>query len=356
MKYNILKYSLLLNIVMTMGSGISVVSAAVDPFQLAIDDILRPPTVNRSTLADGSVVSTVVISGSYPTQAGTILSPDGRILRFTTESSLEANSNQYTPGYTTNNIPLKSVDYLDNSTRSLLQSSTSTLVDTFTQASIINQAYITTITDENNQSIIIPCIIANPCISASILRASNGNSFDLGSTTILPAISSVLAANTAIPIQSDSIWESRPPVLDTTPVGYTRIFTSEIVPGAKCQCITAPSTPNDDDGNKNVDIKWATGVACKGPVASRKYICEVPTGLAGFQWVFAQVIRFVINIVLLLGVLAVVGLGIAWSFAWGDDIKAKSILKTWAINIIIGLAILFFFRYILIFLAPWVYK
>jgi ABC-type uncharacterized transport system permease subunit len=64
----------------------------------------------------------------------------------------------------------------------------------------------------------------------------------------------------------------------------------------------------------------------------------------------------VINIVLLLGVLAVVGLGIAWSFAGGDDIKAKSTLKKWAVNIIIGLIILFFFTYILRFLAPWVYQ
>jgi hypothetical protein len=37
--------------------------------------------------------------------------------------------------------------------------------------------------------------------------------------------------------------------------------------------------------------------------------------MLGFQEVFAKIIRYVINIVLLLGVLAVVGLGIAWSFA-----------------------------------------
>jgi hypothetical protein len=63
-----------------------------------------------------------------------------------------------------------------------------------------------------------------------------------------------------------------------------------------------------------------------------------------------------VNMVLLLGVLAVVWLGIAWSFAGAEDVKAKSTLKTWAINIIIGLVILFLFRQILVFLAPWVYK
>ena len=122
-----------------------------------------------------------------------------------------------------------------------------------------------------------------------------------------------------------------------TPSSPNKIFTSESVPGADCVC--APDAVCD--GNE---------------VAKRKYICTVPTGLAGFQSVFAKLIRFVINIVLLLGVLSVVGLGIAWSFAWGDDVKAKSSLKKWAINIIIGLAILFFFRYILLFLAPWVYQ
>lgn len=59
---------------------------------------------------------------------------------------------------------------------------------------------------------------------------------------------------------------------------------------------------------------------------------------------------------MLLGVLAVVGLGIAWAWAGGDDVKMKSSLKHWAINVLIGLTILFLFRYILAFLAPWIYK
>ena len=93
-----------------------------------------------------------------------------------------------------------------------------------------------------------------------------------------------------------------------------------------------------------------------GIMTTKKYKCTVQAGLSGFQAVFAQIIRYAINIVLLLGVLAVVGLGIAWSFAGGDDVKMKSTLKTWAINIIVGLVILFMFRYILLFLAPWVYQ
>ncbi len=119
-------------------------------------------------------------------------------------------------------------------------------------------------------------------------------------------------------------------------------ITSEMVPGADCVCIK--------DG-----IPWAINVACPDSVTERKYQCTTMKGLAGFQSVFAQIIRYVINIVLLLGVLAVTGLGIVWSFAGGDDVKMKSTLKTWAINIVVWLIILFMFRYILMFLAPWIY-
>lgn len=113
-------------------------------------------------------------------------------------------------------------------------------------------------------------------------------------------------------------------------------ITSEKVPGASCECIA----------------EWG----CYVDVAKRKYECTSGKGLSGFQRTFAEIIRYAINIVLLLGVLAVAGLGIAWSFAGGDDIKMKSTLKKWAINIIVWLIILFMFGYILRFLAPWVYE
>lgn len=113
-------------------------------------------------------------------------------------------------------------------------------------------------------------------------------------------------------------------------------ITSEKVPWATCVC-------KDTKNSCNV-------------VETRKYECTTDSWMLWFQSVFAQIIRYVINIVLLLGVLAVVWLGIAWSFAGWDDVKMKSNLKSWAINIIIGLIILFMFRYILLFLAPWVYN
>lgn len=59
---------------------------------------------------------------------------------------------------------------------------------------------------------------------------------------------------------------------------------------------------------------------------------------------------------MLLGVLAIVGLGIAWAWAGGEDVKMKSNLKHWGINVLVGLTILFLFRYILTFLAPWIFN
>lgn len=112
-------------------------------------------------------------------------------------------------------------------------------------------------------------------------------------------------------------------------------ITSEKVPGADCVC------------HENADCT---------KVETRKYRCTTGTGLAGFQVVFAKLIRFVVNMTLLLWVFAVAWLGIAWTFAGADDIKAKSTLKTWAINIIVWLVVLFLFREILLFLAPWVYQ
>lgn len=124
--------------------------------------------------------------------------------------------------------------------------------------------------------------------------------------------------------------------------GDITVFTTEPVPGADCKCISGQTGPD--------------GKSCIGPVETRKYECTTKPGLTGFQEIFAKIIRYVINITLLLGVLAIVGLGIAWSLAGGEDVKMKSTLKTWAINIVIGLIILFLFRYILMFLAPWVYQ
>lgn len=119
----------------------------------------------------------------------------------------------------------------------------------------------------------------------------------------------------------------------------TTVIVTEKVPGADCVPDASMWPPNPNL-----------------PVQQRKYVCTVQTGLAGFQNMFATIIRWFVNIVMLFWVLAVIWVGIAWSLAGGDDAKAKTNIKKWAINILVGMIILFFFRYILQFLAPWIYK
>ena len=134
-----------------------------------------------------------------------------------------------------------------------------------------------------------------------------------------------------------------------TPSPVTKIYTTEPVPGGNCVCVYEEKewdtvVTKTDDPKKCASITW------------RKYQCTVQPWLSGFQSVIASLIRWIVYIVMLLGVLWIVGLGIAWSFAGGDDVKMKTNLKSWGINIFIGLTILFLFRYILQFLAPWIYK
>ncbi len=135
-----------------------------------------------------------------------------------------------------------------------------------------------------------------------------------------------------------------------------KVYTSEIIPGASCVC-DYTSDVWDDEWNAPVSAIATTPGSCNNvPVAKRKYICTVGTWLVSFQLMFANIIKYLINIVLLLWVLAIVGLGIAWAWAGGDDVKMKSTLKKWGTNIVVGLIILYLFQYILRFLAPWIYK
>lgn len=64
---------------------------------------------------------------------------------------------------------------------------------------------------------------------------------------------------------------------------------------------------------------------------------------------------WLMNLAILAGVLVIAAFGVAWSIAGNEDTEYKRKLKEWATNIIIGLAILFFFSQILRFLAPWIF-
>ncbi|GAB0174502.1 MAG: hypothetical protein HHAS10_03810 [Candidatus Altimarinota bacterium] len=120
-----------------------------------------------------------------------------------------------------------------------------------------------------------------------------------------------------------------------------KVIVSEKVPGAVCVCyIGGP-------GASEATCEAAT-------VETRLYQCTVDRGMTAFQNLFREIIKWTIYIIMLLGVLALVGAGILW--AWGSESEEYTKkAKGWAVNIIVGLAILFTFRYILGFLAPWIF-
>ncbi len=146
----------------------------------------------------------------------------------------------------------------------------------------------------------------------------------------------------------DDWWLAEPTEADKSN-GEIKIYTTENVPGWNCKCWVMDAEWSFQDVALGSNGKCMT-------MQTRLYECTVQSWLGSFQEIFAKIIKYLINIVLLLGVLAIVGLGIAWSWAGWDDAKAKSTLKKWGINIVIGLTILFLFQYILRFLAPWIYQ
>lgn len=77
------------------------------------------------------------------------------------------------------------------------------------------------------------------------------------------------------------------------------VIVSEPVPGVDCTCISGTNS--------------GKLMLCDGEVQTRKYSCIVKKNLASFQDMLGTLIRYTINIVLILGVLGIVGLGIAWS-------------------------------------------
>lgn len=123
----------------------------------------------------------------------------------------------------------------------------------------------------------------------------------------------------------------------------TVIIVTERVPWASCTCYVE-SDPN-----------YGSDAACSATtVSERKYVCTVEKGMVGFQNMFREITKWFIYITMLFGVLALVGAGILW--AWGSESEEYTKkAKGWSVNIIIGLAILFTFRYILWFLAPWIF-
>ncbi len=130
----------------------------------------------------------------------------------------------------------------------------------------------------------------------------------------------------------------------STGSGETLTYVTEPVIGADCKCVV-----------KNGSGEIVANPLMCGDITNRLYECKVPEGMAGFQSMFRAVVKWIAIVATLLGVLALVALGIAWAISGGQDSKMKKDLKEWIQNIIIGLLILYTFGFILRFLAPWVY-
>jgi hypothetical protein len=123
------------------------------------------------------------------------------------------------------------------------------------------------------------------------------------------------------------------------------VFVTEKVPWATCWC------------NINGERQWSAWESCPGDISlsERKYECQVDKWMAAFQNIIRDITKWFVYITMLLGVLALAWAGILW--AWGSESEEYTKkAKWWAFNIIIWLALLFTFRYILGFLAPWVFQ
>ena len=128
----------------------------------------------------------------------------------------------------------------------------------------------------------------------------------------------------------------------------TNVMTTEKIPWAECTCAIDNRDSKDIRGGMSLESQ------CWDP-KTRKYVCTVGKWLTGFQNIFREITRWVVYITMLLWVMAIAGAGILW--AWGSESEEYTKkAKWWVINILIGLVILFTFRYILWFIAPWIFQ
>lgn len=122
----------------------------------------------------------------------------------------------------------------------------------------------------------------------------------------------------------------------------TEVYVTERVPWAKCTC-AAKGGGGGEECTSNITVE------------NRKYMCTVGKWLSAFQEMFRSITRWVVYVTMLLWVFAIAWAGIMWAFGSDSEEYTKK-AKWWVMNIIIGLIILFTFRYILWFLAPWIFE
>lgn len=123
--------------------------------------------------------------------------------------------------------------------------------------------------------------------------------------------------------------------------GSVTVYVSEKVPGATCTCATKW-------------YEWQEDCPSTLAVSDRLYQCSIDKWMWAFQSMIGAITKWFIYLTMLFWVLALVWAWILW--AWGSESEEYTKkAKGWAVNIIIGLGLLFTFRYILWFLAPWIF-
>lgn len=159
--------------------------------------------------------------------------------------------------------------------------------------------------------------------------------------------------------------KSSTPLLDST-VNPADLSLSDVTNSVASQTNNSPATTTSSTNSKITVITTEEipggGCVCKDEkntkcdkIETRKYECTVTSGMSAFQGIMGTLIKWFIYIIMLLGVLAIVGAGIMMTFGSDSEEYTKK-AKGWAMNIIIGLVILFTFSYILKLLAPWIYQ
>lgn len=122
------------------------------------------------------------------------------------------------------------------------------------------------------------------------------------------------------------------------------LYVTEMIPWATCWCNIGGVRQGSAWEVCSNDIK----------VEERRYECSVDKWMWAFQSMIGSITKWFIYLTMLFWVLALVWAWILW--AWGSESEEYTKkAKGWAVNIIIGLGLLFTFRYILWFLAPWIF-
>lgn len=162
--------------------------------------------------------------------------------------------------------------------------------------------------------------------------------------TIIGRADAMQAANPWIS-RSEALAAATEAVNNAQSKDPVKVMVTEKIPGATCWC---------NIGGVRQGSAWES-CGSDIPVDQRRYECTVWGGLSGFQEMFREITRWVVYITMLLWVFAIAGVGIMMAYTGSSDEWGAKAAKKWAINIVVGLVILFTFRYILWFIAPWIF-